>query len=52
MEHGFKVSYSFKNIYFIKQYFSYFSGSTPYPGMGAREVMRRVRDGYRSVHTY
>lgn len=22
-------------------------GSTPYPGMGAREVMRRVRDGYR-----
>ena len=23
------------------------SGSTPYPGMGAREVMRRVRDGYR-----
>ena len=26
---------------------SVFSGSTPYPGMGAREVMRRVRDGYR-----
>ena len=24
-----------------------FVGSTPYPGMGAREVMRRVRDGYR-----
>ena len=23
------------------------TGSTPYPGMGAREVMRRVRDGYR-----
>ena len=23
------------------------SGSTPYPGMGAREVMRKVRDGYR-----
>ena len=23
------------------------AGSTPYPGMGAREVMRRVRDGYR-----
>lgn len=22
-------------------------GSTPYPNMGAREVMRRVRDGYR-----
>jgi len=22
-------------------------GSTPYPGMGAREVMRKVRDGYR-----
>jgi len=22
-------------------------GSTPYPGMGAREVMKRVRDGYR-----
>lgn len=22
-------------------------GSTPYPTMGAREVMRRVRDGYR-----
>ena len=25
----------------------FFPGSTPYPGMGAREVMRRVRDGYR-----
>ena len=23
------------------------AGSTPYPGMGAREVMRKVRDGYR-----
>ena len=23
------------------------TGSAPYPGMGAREVMRRVRDGYR-----
>lgn len=22
-------------------------GSTPYPNMGAREIMRRVRDGYR-----
>ena len=22
-------------------------GSTPYPGMGAREVMKKVRDGYR-----
>lgn len=22
-------------------------GSTPYPGMGAADVMRRVRDGYR-----
>ena len=26
---------------------SHVSGSTPYPGMGAREVMRKVRDGYR-----
>jgi hypothetical protein len=25
------------------------AGATPYPGMGAREVMRRVRDGYRSA---
>jgi len=29
--------------------FLFFTGATPYPGMGAREVMRRVRDGYRSA---
>ena len=36
----------------ISEFFIFFhlfksSGSTPYPGMGAREVMRKVRDGYR-----
>ena len=41
------INFSGNVITHIQLFFIFTSGSTPYPGMGAREVMRRVRDGYR-----
>ena len=44
-----QISYHSPNIVTLSfiQRLESIAGSTPYPGMGAREVMRRVRDGYR-----
>ncbi len=44
----FRISFLFV-LYNVICDFLVFTGATPYPGMGAREVMRRVRDGYRSA---